>query len=402
MASIATALRHPLSENVPAPTIADLHCGPCAFGRRSTLTLRGDCFRVFKLQAGEKRRGAVRVVRSPDCGDSIKASITRSDVPVLSDSEVVQRLRTFRGNSSSMQHYLAMYSSIFGGITTDPAAMVIPMDDHMVHRGHGVFDTAAIMDGHLYELDQHLDRFLKSASMAKIQLPFDQPTIKNILTQTVAVSKCMQGSLRYWLSPGPGDFQLSPSGCLNPALYAIVIEAPSLPVCSGDKVVTSTIPMKPLQFAVMKNVNYLPNALSKMQAEENGAFAAIWLDDEGFIAEGPNMNVAFVTKDRELIMPPFDKILSGCTAKRVLVLAEELLADGRLSAINTRNVTVQEGKAANEMMLVGSGILVKPVLQWDEHPIGSGREGPVAQALFKLILEDMKHGPPTVRIPVPY
>lgn len=224
---------------------------------------------------------------------------------------------------------------------------------------------------HLYELDQHLDRFLKSASMAKIQLPFDQPTIKNILIQTVAVSKCMQGSLRYWLSPGPGDFQLSPSGCLNPALYAIVIEAPSLPVCSGDKVVTSTIPMKPLQFAVMKNVNYLPNALSKMQAEENGAFAAIWLDDEGFIAEGPNMNVAFVTKDRELIMPRFDKILSGCTAKRVLVLAEELLADGRLSAINTRNVTVEEGKAAYEMMLIGSGILVKPVLQWDEHPIGS-------------------------------
>lgn len=40
-----------------------------------------------------------------------------------------------------------MYSSIFGGITTDPSAMVIPIDDHMVHRGHGVFDTAAIMDG---------------------------------------------------------------------------------------------------------------------------------------------------------------------------------------------------------------------------------------------------------------
>ena len=43
--------------------------------------------------------------------------------------------------------YLAMYSSISGGITSDPAAMVIPIDDHMVHRGHGVFDTAAITDG---------------------------------------------------------------------------------------------------------------------------------------------------------------------------------------------------------------------------------------------------------------
>ncbi|KAG6538783.1 hypothetical protein ZIOFF_003911 [Zingiber officinale] len=142
MASISTALHHPLSENFPAPTIAALHCAPCPFGRRSTLTLRGDCFLVFKLQAGEKRRGAVRVVRSPDCGDSIEASIARSDIPVLSGSEHSSSLKT-----TSKQNYLAMYSSIFGGITTDLAAMVIPMDDHMVHRGHGVFDTAAIMDG---------------------------------------------------------------------------------------------------------------------------------------------------------------------------------------------------------------------------------------------------------------
>lgn len=61
--------------------------------------------------------------------------------------KAIDRMRTSRANQNSKQRYLAMYSSIFGGITTDPAAMVIPMDDHMVHRGHGVFDTAAIMDG---------------------------------------------------------------------------------------------------------------------------------------------------------------------------------------------------------------------------------------------------------------
>jgi len=42
---------------------------------------------------------------------------------------------------------LAMYSSVVDGITTDPAAMVLPLDDHMVHRGHGVFDTALIING---------------------------------------------------------------------------------------------------------------------------------------------------------------------------------------------------------------------------------------------------------------
>jgi branched-subunit amino acid aminotransferase/4-amino-4-deoxychorismate lyase len=37
-------------------------------------------------------------------------------------------------------------------------------------------------------------------------------------------------------------------------------------------------------------------------------------------------------------------------------------------------VSVQEGKSADEMMLIGSGILVKPVVQWDDQIIGSGKE----------------------------
>jgi 4-amino-4-deoxychorismate lyase len=138
--------------------------------------------------------------------------------------------------------------------------------------------------------------------------------------------------------------------------------------------VTSSIPIKSPQFAVMKSVNYLPNALTKVEGEENGAFTGIWLDDEGFVAEGSNMNVGFVTVGKELLMPCFDKILSGCTAKRVLTLAEQLVADGRVSRIITRNVSVEEGKAADEMMLIGSGILVKPVVQWDDQIIGSGKD----------------------------
>lgn len=48
-------------------------------------------------------------------------------------------LKAYRENrKGKQQHFLAMYSSIFGGITTDPAAMVIPMDDQMVNIGHGV------------------------------------------------------------------------------------------------------------------------------------------------------------------------------------------------------------------------------------------------------------------------
>ncbi|CAH8386355.1 unnamed protein product [Eruca vesicaria subsp. sativa] len=320
------------------------------------------------------------------------------NVPVLSSNEVVERLKL----AGEGKQFLAMYSSVVGGITTDPAAMVLPLDDHMVHRGHGVFDTAMIINGYLYELDQHLDRILRSASMSKIPLPFDRETIRTILIQTVSVSGCRDGSLRYWLSAGPGDFSLSPSQCPKPALYAIVYPKDFTVERKGVKVVTSSIPIKPPEFATVKSVNYLPNALSQMEAEAKGAFAGIWVDNDGFIAEGPNMNVAFVVNGgKELVMPRFDKVLSGCTAKRMIKLAEQLVSKGMLKSVRVVDMTVEDGKKADEMMLLGSGVLVKPVIQWDEELIADGKEGPITNALLDLLLEDMSSGPPSVRVLVP-
>ncbi|KAL0394065.1 UNVERIFIED_CONTAM: D-amino-acid transaminase, chloroplastic [Sesamum latifolium] len=283
-----------------------------------------------------------------------------SAVPILSCSEAIERLRTFREVYGGNQQFLAMYSSIFGGITTDPTAMVIPLDDHMVHRGHGVFDTAAIFDGYLYELDQHIDRFLRSAAMAKIKPPFDRESIRSIISNC----ECFQ-------------------------VYDRITKSP--PSFKGVKVVTALVPIKPPQFASVKSVNYLPNALLKMEAEENDAFVGIWLDEDGILL-----------KEKELLMPQFDKILCGCTAKRILTLAQGLVKEGKLKGIRLGDLTVEEGKKAAEMMLVGSGILVCPVVQWDDQVIGDGNEGPVAQALYNLVVEDMKSGPATVRVPVPY
>uniref|UniRef100_A0A0C9QN49 TSA: Wollemia nobilis Ref_Wollemi_Transcript_19242_1224 transcribed RNA sequence n=1 Tax=Wollemia nobilis TaxID=56998 RepID=A0A0C9QN49_9CONI len=323
-------------------------------------------------------------------------------VPVLSSSEVMNRLQEKFGGGTD-QPYPAMYSSIFGGVTTDPALMVIPIDDHMVHRGHGVFDTALIIDGYLYELDAHLDRFLRSASKAKIVSPFDRSQLRTILVETAAASKCRMGHLRYWLSAGPGDFLLTPPiGQPTSAFYAIVIKENYLPLTEGVAVVTSSTPMKSPEMATMKNVNYLPNALSKIGAEEKGAYTAIWIDSEGYVAEGPNVNVAFISKTKELLVPSFDKILSGCTCKRMLALAPKLVEKGLLTGIRVGSITVEEGKDAAEMMLVGSGLPILPITSWDGTPFGTGKVGPLTSALSELLWEDMKAGPDSLRIPISY
>ena len=48
------------------------------------------------------------------------------------------------GLHANTKNYLAFYSSELGGIVTDPALMVVSVDDHLVHRGHAVFDTAIL------------------------------------------------------------------------------------------------------------------------------------------------------------------------------------------------------------------------------------------------------------------
>ncbi|CAA2955123.1 D-amino-acid transaminase, chloroplastic [Olea europaea subsp. europaea] len=317
-----------------------------------------------------------------------------------SSSELLEKLHDKW--SGKQKPYPAMYSSIFGGIILDPEMMVIPIDDHMVHRGHGVFDTAIILDGFIYELDVHLARFLRSASKAKITSSFSQSTLRSILIQLAAASLCRKGTLRYWLSAGPGDFLLSPAGCPAPAFYAVVIDEDFSQCKEGVKVITSTIPMKSPLFATMKNVNYLPNVLSKMEAEEKGAFASIWVDDEGHIAEGPNVNVAFITPEKELVLPFFDSILSGCTAMRLLELAPKLVELGHLKSVKTANLTMEEAKGASEMMYVGSTLPILPIIVWDDKPIGDGNVGKLTMELSDLLWEDMVAGPETLRVPVPY
>ena len=52
--------------------------------------------------------------------------------------------------------YKAFYSSDLGGITTHPALMCVGIDDHMIHRGHAVFDTALLTQVCLTETQRQL------------------------------------------------------------------------------------------------------------------------------------------------------------------------------------------------------------------------------------------------------
>jgi 4-amino-4-deoxychorismate lyase len=282
--------------------------------------------------------------------------------------------------------------------------MVLPLDDHMVHRGHAVFDTAALAGGMLYQLDPHLGRLLKSAEMARIPLPFAPADLRQIILDTAAASGKRDAAVRYWLSAGPGGFALGPKECVRSSFYVIVFKAEAYPesyYTEGMSVVTSKIPIKPPFFARVKSTNYLPNVLVVIEAQELGADNGIFLDGRGMVAESSNMNVAFVTKDRVFRHPRFDAILSGITVQRVLHLARRLIEQGILNNVVVADVPLEEARAASEMMLLGSTIKVAPVVRWDGQPIGDGKPGPIARRLLQLWQEDVRKATDQL-VPVPY
>ena len=326
--------------------------------------------------------------------------VSSAGLKTLSASEVIERLQALR--TKQPVKYVAFYSSQLGGIVTDPALMVIPFDDHMVHRGHGIFDTAGIVNGRIYDLDAHLDRFLKSAERSKLALPCPRQEMREIIIRTTAASGRRDGSIRYWLSSGPGSLDLAPAAGAEPGFFVMIFPGLVYPErwkTEGVKVMTTTYPIKPALYAITKTTNYLPNVLMQMEAKEAGFDNGVFIDANGHVGESSNMNVAFVTHDGVLVHPKFDHILSGCTSLRLLELARMLVTQGQLRDVVVRDVSKADALAAREMLLIGSSVKVAGIVQWDGDTIGDGKPGPIAAALLQLLKDDMRSGDRLIDVP---
>tara|TARA_B100000579_G_scaffold356323_1_gene311986 strand:- start:1080 stop:2012 length:933 start_codon:yes stop_codon:yes gene_type:complete len=291
-----------------------------------------------------------------------------------------------------------MFSSWLGGVVIDPALMQIPLDDHLVHRGHGVFDTCTLSDGNLYRLGIHMDRLLTSAALARIEHSWTKEDLIQMVMDTASQARVKDGAVRYWLTAGPGGFSPSPQECEEACFYCVIIDPVPLgsthsdPMSAGipEATVLDT-PMKPPLLATIKSNNYLLNVLTHMEAVDRGGTFGVLVDDQGYVAESCVLNVVFITKEGVLRTPPFDGILLGTTVRRIMELAETtLIQEGLLASVNQSPILASEvpGDVISEMFLCGGDTHLYPVTSWDEIAVGDGHVGPVAKRLIELLEEE--------------
>ncbi|MBW1975712.1 MAG: aminotransferase class IV [Deltaproteobacteria bacterium] len=309
---------------------------------------------------------------------------------ILSPEEIYRRLCEQSYNYHSK--YLAMYSSWFGGIVRDPSFMLMPIDDHMVHRGDGVFEVFKCVGGRLYLVNQHLDRLERSAAVAELKIPMSRQELLEVVKQTVLSAGEKDCLIRLFVSRGPGGFSARPSESIGSQVYIVVTTIPQHPkehYAKGVKVKTSRIPMKPPFFASVKSCNYLPNVLMSKEAEEEGVEFTISVDERGNIGEGPTENIGIITTDYAFLVPRFNKVLRGITISRMMELAGELIKAKVLSHIGEADIPLEEAYRAQEVMMFGTTFDVLPVVMFNNKKIGNGQPGPFYKKFLKLLREDM-------------
>ena len=288
--------------------------------------------------------------------------------------------------------YFAMYSSLLDGLVTDPVLMQLPMDDHLVHRGDGVFETCKCVAGAIYNLSAHLTRLERSAAVIGIRWPAGMDAVRTLTLETARAATQRDCSIRVILARGPGSFGVNPYESPVPALYIVVYGLGQSFMDrhpAGATVRRSTIPAKPAEMAEIKNCNYLPNVLMKRESVDWGVDFVVGYDARGHLTEGPTENAGLVTHRGELVFPQLENILAGTTMLRLVELAQALLGTGELRAIQFRDIGEAEVRAAAEVLIVGTTINVVAVRAYEGQPIGDGRPGPVWRRLQTLLEEDI-------------
>jgi branched-chain amino acid aminotransferase group I len=258
--------------------------------------------------------------------------------------------------------------------------------DHGFLYGYGLFETMRAYNGHIFRLDSHLTRLRCSAESIGLThsiLTTDEgkQSLKAACVATMEANELRNARLRLTVSAGEGDMTPDPTTCSSPT---ILITAQNLvPLTpgkyeSGFKAVLSFLrrnSQSPL--SRLKSTCYMENVLARTAARATGCDEAIFLNEQGYLAEGSSTNI-FLVSNGELITPCFESgVLPGITRDAVLEIA-------RTSNIKAteRWVQLNELIEAQEAFLTNSILELMPLVSVESRPIGSGKPGKLTKDLL--------------------
>ncbi|MCH8133782.1 MAG: branched-chain-amino-acid transaminase [Deltaproteobacteria bacterium] len=273
------------------------------------------------------------------------------------------------------------------GVIVDASEARIPITDHGLLYGDGIFEGIRVFGGRVFRLDDHMARFRTGLSHIALDLPGGIESARRVVLETVRAHATQEAYVRLIATRGEGALGVDPTSCSHPRLLCLVDQIELYPeekLAAGLSMLTSSLRRPPADVLDprVKSLNYLNNVLAKLEAKQRGADEALLLNQAGRVAEAAVANV-FIVRDGELLTPPTsDGALEGIVRMTVLELAGSLGIPAREKTLGRFDFL-----AADEAFLTGSGAGIVPVTSLDQRRIGQGQPGPIYAKLRAAFLD---------------
>ena len=254
--------------------------------------------------------------------------------------------------------------------------MTVPMTDRACWFGDGVYDATLAHQGVIFALDEHIDRFFRSASLLEMTPPVTKPELTGLLN-SLCTKVDAQTQFVYW--------QTSRGTALREHYFPEGVKANLWVTIKPAQVFENPAPVKLITVedtrfyhCNVKTLNLLPNVIAAEKAHRAGAAEAVF-HRNGRVTECAHSNVHILKNGVFQTAPADNLILGGITRAHLLRQCAKLGIPTREEAF-----TLEDLFTADEVMISSCTKFCFSASHIDEKPVGGN-----APELLKKLQDGM-------------
>ena len=252
-----------------------------------------------------------------------------------------------------------------GALIPEDDARISPQNRGFLY-GDGCFETVRIQGGAPFRLDAHFERLRDGLEVLRIEPPWSVEDLRQGARKVVETNGVVEGLVRTTVIAGERSTTRGMATITTRALPEIPPQ-PALHVAATVRRLSGPL-------SQIKSISRVAESVAFREAEAEGAFDAVLLNEKGRIVETTARNV-FVVSDGALLTPAtYEGALPGITRGAIL----EIAARAKIRARET-SVSLDRLRGADEVFLSGSGVGVLGIASVDGHRLDA--PGPVTQKI---------------------
>ncbi len=266
---------------------------------------------------------------------------------------------------------------------------------HALHYGTCVFEGIRAYSTPkgpaVFRMEDHTDRFLRSAAILKMSVPYSKEEIMDTIKLVVRENQLEAAYIRPLLFYSYGNLGLIPKFSPVELIMAAWEWGAYLGENSTSGVHTYLLPWRRVhhsQYDMSAKLGgiYVQSTICGLMAREKGYDEGIFLNMEGNIAEGPGENIFILESGQLRTNDRTESVLEGITRSSIIKIAKDM---GIPTSIGS--ITKEQFLNAEEAFFSGTAVEVVPITKVTDgsnsqasekhYTIGSGKPGPMTQKL---------------------